>query len=147
MQYLYLFLALLAGSVMPVQGAINHKLSTYVGSPVMSAFISFLIGTVALLFYMLASGISLSSLLQMKTAPPLTWTGGLLGAFFVTVIIITVPRLGVALTFSLVILGQMISTLPIDHVGFMGLAVKQINWQRIAGVVMIIIGVILIRRF
>jgi transporter family-2 protein len=89
----------------------------------------------------------LSQLSNAKNAPPISWTGGLLGAFFVTAVVFIVPRLGVAMTFSLIILGQMLATLPLDHYGFLGVAVKEINVPRIIGVVLIIIGAIIIRRF
>ncbi len=46
--YLYLFLALLAGAMMPTQAAVNNKMAAFVESPVLSAFISFLVGTAAL---------------------------------------------------------------------------------------------------
>ncbi len=58
-----------------------------------------------------------------------------------------VPRLSVALTFSLVIAGQMLITLVIDHFGLLGIAVKEINLPRFLGALLITIGVILIRRF
>ena len=147
MNWIYYFIALLAGSMMPTQGAINHKLATYVQSPVLSAFISFAVGLVALFTYILMTGIPLQNLTNSKNAPPVAWLGGLCGAFFVTAVVLVVPRLGVALTFSILILGQMIATLPIDHFGFLETPVKEINWPRIAGVVMVILGVIIIRRF
>ena len=147
MQYLYLFLAIVAGAMMPTQGAVNHKLATYVQSPILAALISFAVGLAALCVFAVCSGIPFSQLGNLRQAPPITWIGGLLGAFFVTAVIITVPKLGVALTFSLLVLGQMVATLPIDHYGFAGVLVRTINWPRIAGVLLIVAGVILIRKF
>lgn len=145
--WLYALIALLAGAMMPIQGAINTRLAHHVQAPLMSAFISFAVGTVALLLILLFSGHSMTAMWHARSAPPLTLTGGLLGAFFVTAVILAVPKLGMALTFSLLVLGQMLMTLPIDHTGFMGVVVKQINWTRIAGVMLIVAGVILIRKF
>ena len=147
MQFIYYLLALLAGAMMPVQAAINHKLAVHVQHPVLSAFISFCVGMVALFTYILITGIPLSNLSHSKTAPPIAWLGGLCGAFFVTAVVMVVPRLGVALTFSILIFGQMLATLPIDHYGFLGTAVKEINLPRVIGVALIIIGVIIVRRF
>jgi bacterial/archaeal transporter family-2 protein len=113
--YVFLLLAVLAGMMMPTQAAINNRLANYVESPVLSAFISFAVGTIALLLYILATGIPLGNLISAKNAPFVAWTGGILGAFFVAATIMLVPRLGVALTFSLVIAGQMLVTLVIDH--------------------------------
>lgn len=147
MSWVYFLLAILAGTMMPTQGAINNKLATYVQSPLLAALISFAVGTLALLIYVMLSGIPLSQIASAKSAPLISWVGGLLGAFFVTAVIVSVPRLGVALTFSLVILGQMVATLPIDHFGFLGMAVREINLPRIIGALLIIGGVILIRLF
>jgi bacterial/archaeal transporter family-2 protein len=58
-----------------------------------------------------------------------------------------VPRLGVALMFSLIIAGQMLITLSFDHYGILGVPVKAINLPRLMGVLLIIAGVILIRRY
>lgn len=132
---------------MPTQGAVNTKLASYVESPVTAAFISFLVGTIALFIYMLLIGTPMSNFTNSKNAPVITWTGGLLGAFFVTAIAMSVPRLGVALTFSLAIAGQMLITLLIDHFGFLDVPVKEINIQRVLGVVLIVAGVIVVRRF
>jgi transporter family-2 protein len=147
MNWIFMILALAAGMVLPAQGAINSRLAVYMQSPLLSAFYSFIIGAIALLLYILISGIPLGQLSGARHAPWISWTGGILGAFFVTMTILAVPRLGVALTFSLVILGQMLMTLPIDHYGLLGVAVRVITWPRIIGVLLIIAGTILIRRF
>ena len=147
MHYFYLLLAIAAGAMMPTQGAVNNKLATYTQSPLLAAFISFAVGLLALLVFILMSGIPLSQLGQAKQAPPIAWIGGILGAFFVTAVVMTVPKLGVALTFSLLVLGQMLATLPIDHYGFAGVIARAVNWPRIAGVLLIIAGVILIRKY
>lgn len=145
--YFFLVLALVAGMMMPTQGAINTKLATYVENPVSAAFISFAVGTIALFIYLIATGIPLSALANAKEAPLIAWTGGLLGAFFVSAVAASVPRIGVALTFSLVIAGQMLITLFLDHFGFLGVPVKEISLVRVLGVTLITIGVILIRKF
>ena len=145
--YFFIFLAILAGAMLPTQAAINNRLAIAVDSPILSAFISFAVGTVALLLYILATGIPLGNLADAKNASVIAWTGGILGAFYVAAIITFVPRLGVALTFSLIIAGQMLITLVIDHFGFLGVPVKEINLLRLVGVTFITVGVILIRKF
>ena len=145
--YFYLLLALVAGAMMPTQAAINNKLAGYVASPISAAFISFLIGTVGLFVYMLATGVPVSNLINIKDAPPITWLGGLLGAFFVTSTVVLAPRIGVAMTFSLIVAGQMLITLLLDNFGFLGLPVKEISLARVGGVLLITAGVIIIRRF
>jgi len=146
--YLYLLLALAAGAVMPTQAATNNKMAVFLNdSPVLASFISFFVGTIALFIYVVASGTSLGNLALAKNATPVAWVGGILGAFFVTATVALVPRLGVALTFSLIIAGQMIVTLVIDHFGLLGVPMKEISAARIGGILLITLGVILIRKF
>ena len=146
--YLYLLLALVAGAVMPTQAATNNKMAVFLNdSPILASFVSFFVGTIALFIYVVASGTSLGALALAKNATPVAWIGGILGAFFVTATVTLVPRLGVALTFSLIIAGQMIVTLVIDHFGLLGVPMKEISAARIGGILLITLGVILIRKF
>lgn len=145
--YLYLLIALLAGAMMPTQAATNNKMVAFVESPVLAAFISFFVGTIALFAYILISGIPLGNLAAAKDATAIAWIGGLLGAFFVAATVTLVPKLGVAMSFSLIIAGQMIATILIDHFGLLGIEVKPISLPRIAGILLITAGVVLIRRF
>ena len=145
--YFFIFLAILAGMMMPTQAAVNNRLAQPLESPILAAFISFAVGTVALFLYMLATGVPLGNLFSAKNAPLVAWTGGLLGAFFVAATVTLVPKLGVALTFSLIIGGQMLITLVIDHFGVLGVPVKSISLPRLLGVTLITVGVILIRRY
>ncbi|HEX6126006.1 MAG TPA: DMT family transporter [Pyrinomonadaceae bacterium] len=145
--YLYVLLALAAGAMMPTQAATNNKMALVVGNPVLSAFISFVVGTVALFAYLLVSGVSLGNLSAAKDAPAIAWMGGLLGAFFVASAVTLVPRLGVAMTFSLIIAGQMLVTLVIDHFGLLGVPVKEVSLARVGGILLITVGVIIIRKF
>lgn len=145
--YIYFLLALAAGAMMPTQAALNNKLAGYVESPVGAAFISFLIGTIGLFVYMLMTGTPMGSLMNVKDAPPIAWLGGLMGAFFVTSAVILVPKIGVAMAFSLIVAGQMLVTLVLDHFGFLGVPVKEVSLARVGGIVLITAGVVLIRRF
>ena len=145
--YLYLLIALLAGAMMPTQAATNNKMAAFVESPVLAAFISFFVGTIALFVYILISGIPLGNLAAAKDATAVAWIGGLLGAFFVAATVTLVPKLGVAVAFSVIIAGQMIVTILIDHFGLLGVEVRPVSLSRIAGILLITAGVVLIRRF
>ena len=145
--YLYILMALAAGAMMPTQAATNNKMAMVVESPVLSAFISFAVGTIALFVYLLISGVPLGNLASVREAPAIAWIGGFLGAFFVASAVTLVPRLGVAMTFSLIIAGQMLVTLLIDHFGLLGVPVKEVSIARLGGIALITAGVVLIRRF
>lgn len=145
--YFYILIALLAGALMPTQAATNNKMAAFVDSPVLAAFVSFFVGTIALFVYLLVAGVPLTNLAGARDAPLAAWAGGLLGAFFVAAAVSLVPKLGVAMTFSLIIAGQMIVTLVIDHFGLLGVPVKEISLARLAGILLVVTGVLLIRRY
>ena len=73
--------------------------------------------------------------------------GGFAGAFYVAAVIVLVPRIGGALTFGLVVTGQLTFSVLIDHFGLLGLPAHAFNWQRLAGILFIIGGVLLIRNY
>ena len=146
-QLFFILLAIIAGAVLPLQAGLNVQLGKSVHQPIFAAFASFLIGTVGLLIYLFILKFDFSSIAQTKTVSPVVWIAGILGAFYVAAVIILAPKLGTALTFVLVVAGQMIVSLVLDHYGLLGLPVKQINWQRLLGVAFLVAGVLLIRRF
>lgn len=146
-QLLYIILAVLAGSVLPLQAGLNVQLGKSVHQPIFAAFASFLIGTIGLLIYLFVLKFDFSTIVHTKTVSPVVWIAGLLGAFYVAAVIILAPKLGTALTFVLVVAGQMTVSLVLDHYGMLGLPVKQINWQRLLGVAFLVAGVLLIRKF
>ena len=143
----FVLLAILAGAVLPVQAALNGKMGKAVGDPVYAAFISFVVGSIGLFLYLLATKTELSAFSDAKGFDWSVWSAGILGAFYVACVIILAPRLGVALTFGLVVTGQLVISLIIDHYGLLGIPVHTLNWQRIVGVLLVVGGVILSRKF
>jgi transporter family-2 protein len=147
LQIIFILLAVIAGAVLPLQAGLNVQLGKSVHQPIFAAFASFLIGTVGLLNYLFVLKFDFSTIANTKSVSSWVWTAGLFGAFYVAAVIILAPKLGTALTFSLVVAGQMAVSLVLDHYGLLGLPVKSINWQRMLGVAFLITGVLLIRKF
>jgi len=145
-RFLFIAMALALGAILPMQAAINARLAKTAGSPVMAAFISFAVGTIALMVFLMISG-QLKLGFISSSSPWWIWTGGLLGTFFVAGIVVLLPRLGVVLSFSLVLAGQMFAAILFDQFGWMGVAVREISAGKIIGAIMLIIGVILIRKY
>ena len=137
----------MAGAVLPLQAGLNVQLGKSVHQPIFAAFASFFVGTIGLLIYLIVLKFDFSSISQTSSVSSVVWIAGILGAFYVAAVIILAPRLGVALTFVLVVAGQMTISLVFDHFGLLGLPVKHINWQRLLGVLLLVAGVLLIRKF
>ena len=111
-----------------------------------AAFISFVVGTIALALIILLTKQTLPSTQQLQQIEWYKFSGGLLGAFFVTVIIFSVQQIGSANVFALVIAGQLLFALVFDHFGLFGFKQSPINWGKIMGVLMLIGGAYLINR-
>jgi len=136
----------LAGGATALQAPTNAKMMTAVGSPVNAAFVSFAVGTAAL-------GV-IAVILQTKPdmaaargLPWYAWIGGLYGAIFVVAAAWGVPRLGVALTITLMVAGQLLIGLILDQIGAFGAPQHPISLGRLAGVALVIGGVLMVRRF
>jgi transporter family-2 protein len=144
---LFILLALLAGISVPTQAGINAQLGLWTRSPVLAATISFAVGTLTLVLYTLVTRIPLPSFATAVNHPWWVWVGGSLGAFFVTVTIILVPKLGATTMVTSILAGQMFASLLFDHFGGLGYPLHPISPGRIAGVLLVCCGVWLIKTF
>lgn len=136
---------ILAGGATALQAPTNARLATAVSSPVNAAFISFAVGTVVL-------GVAAALLhtrpdfAATRSLPWYAWMGGAYGACFVVAAAWGVPRLGVAMTITLMVGGQLLLSLILDHFGALGVPRQPLNLGRIAGVGLVLAGVLLVRR-
>lgn len=146
MTYVYILLAAVAGVVLPFQVGINNSLRVAIGSPVVAAFISFGVGTVCLFLYALAIRAPWPSLAVLARMPAWFWLGGTLGAYYVAMSIVVAPRLGAANLISIVVAGQLLTSLAMDHYGVIGFAQHSINVWRLLGALLLIAGSVLIVR-
>jgi transporter family-2 protein len=147
----YLLLPMLAfavGMLLPVQAGVNAQLKTFLGHPLQAALVSFLVGTALLIVVALLTRMPLPTGKIVSGIPWWAWVGGgFCGAIYITMVILLTPRLGATTTFGLIIAGQLIMSMVLDHFGAVGFPSHPINLWRLAGAVLLVIGVILIRRF
>ena len=141
-----LFIAAGVGLAMATQTAVNSQLRQYLNSPIQAAFFSFLVGTICLAIMMLVmmwNGSALKpTLSQLNEIPVWLWVGGLLGVYAVTASIYTAPKLGFLTFTGLVLFGQVIMSMLLDHFGLIGVEKNPVNWQRLLGAILIAIGII-----
>ena len=146
MWILFLKFAFLAGLALPIQFSINAQLRTFVGSPLVAATISFIVGAITLFTLSLfKAGFSFNK--GIASAPWWGWTGGVLGAFYVLATIILIPRIGAGTTVALVLAGQIVASVLIDHFGLINVPIHLLSLPRILGAILVIIGVVLIQKF
>jgi transporter family-2 protein len=147
MVWLYLLFAVAAGAMLPFQFGINAQLSHWVGGPIRAAFVSFLVGTIALLIISAFVRKPLPSLARLADVPWWVWIGGLLGAFYVAGSIVTAPKLGAITLAAAIIFGQTLASVLVDQFGWVGFREHHASPGRLVGVVLVATGVVLVRAF
>jgi transporter family-2 protein len=140
-----LALAVIAGIFIAIQAPTNAILGKASGSPVVAAFISFVVGMVAL-GAMVAATSGRVFAPELKGVPWYAWAGGLYGAFFVAMAAFAAPRIGVATMLTAAVAGQIFAALALDHFGLLGLARQPISLERIGGAALVLLGAVLVRR-
>jgi transporter family-2 protein len=78
--------------------------------------------------------------------PSWYWVGGLLGALYIAAAVVLAPRLGATTMIASVVAGQMLASLVLDHFGWVGFAEHHATPSRLAGVILVVAGVLLVRR-
>lgn len=146
MKGLIYLLPVLCGVTIAVQAIVNGQLRVAIGSPLVAAFISFATGTLLLLLLMAITRPPLPSLSTLQQVSWSKWTGGALGVFFVTAVIISIQKIPAASMFALIITSQFITALLIDHYGWMGAIQSPVTGLKIAGVLLLITGAYLVIR-
>ena len=136
----------IAGGATALQAPTNAKMMTAVGSPVNAAFVSFAVGTAALGILAMVLQ-ARPDMVAARNLPWYAWVGGLYGSIFVVAAAWGVPRLGVALTITLMVAGQLLIGIILDHFGAFGAPQSPISLGRMAGVALVIAGVLMVRRF
>jgi bacterial/archaeal transporter family-2 protein len=146
MKIQYYLLSVLAGVAVAFQTGVNSQLRTDTNNPVLTALISFGVGTIALLLLYFTFFRQSPTFPQGQTFQWWTFTGGLLGVLYVTAVVIAAPRIGAANSLAFIVAGQFIAAIIIDHFGGMRLPVNPISIYRLAGIVFLLIGVYLIQK-
>jgi len=146
MQSLYYILGLGVGAGLVVQVGMNSTLRALLGSPIVAALISFLVGSLALAVYAGLARTPLPLRAQLTAVPAWAWLGGVLGAFYVASSVIVGPRLGAATLLALVVFGQLATSLLVDHFGWLGFPHHPLTVARVMGAALLFGGVLLITR-
>jgi transporter family-2 protein len=108
--------------------------------------VSYLVGVLCIALLAIALRDPIPSAAVAGRIPWWAWSGGFFGAIFIGLSIYLVPVIGAATFISVLIAGQMITSITFDHFGWLGLAQRSIDLQRLIGAALLIAGVVLIRR-
>jgi transporter family-2 protein len=146
----WLLLALIAGAVLPVQGAINGLLRSDIGALFVVGTVSFAVATLAMVVALLVA-VSLSDTKPqiggLAKMPWWGWLGAFCGATYVTTVFTAIPVIGTAAAVGLTVAGQQIASLFVDRCGWFRLPRREISALRLGGVALLLAGVALIQIF
>lgn len=145
-ELLFLALALLTGALIPMQAGTNAVFSKSVGNPLLTGLMVFVVGLVGMLVLVLLSKTALPTHQQLTAAPVAGYLGGLIVATYVVMITILVPRIGVGTAIGLIVTGQVICAVTIDHFGFFNVAVRTLSPTRVAGMLLMVGGIYLVMK-
>ncbi|WID94210.1 DMT family transporter [Bosea vestrisii] len=147
----WMLLALVAGAVLPIQGAINGLLRHDLGAPFVVGTISFVVATLSMITVLLVTLLLMNGakpqLGGLRTMPWWGWIGAVCGATYVTTVFTAIPAIGTAATVGLTVAGQQIVSLFVDRHGWFRLPQREISALRFAGVVVLLLGVAAIKVF
>ncbi len=138
-----LVLMLVAGALVAIQPSVNARLAQKTGL-LESSCISFTVGTTVLL--LLASFFGRGSFRAITQVSWWELTGGLMGAFYVSTVILIVPRIGTAAAMGVTITGQLLTALILDHFQLFGFRGIPLDLTRLSGAVLLLLGTWLIIR-
>jgi len=134
-----------AGGLVAMQAPINSGLGKTIGSLPAASF-SFAIGLVALVGITFVSGEGFGRLGEVGGLSWYYLIGGLLGAVYVTTVLISVRTLGDGGVTAATIAGQLTLSVVLDQLGVLGLAQREITPARVVGVALLAAGVVLVVR-
>lgn len=138
-------LIMLAVSVQfALQAPVNARLAVSTG-PVPAALVSFLVGLGGLALAVLVSG-GVGGLADIGGVAAWELVGGVIGASFVLIALLTVPVVGAGGVAAATITGQMVGSIVLDSRGAIGLDVEPVTVARAVGAALLLAGTVLILR-
>ena len=142
---IYLLFALLMGFCTPLQTAANSRMRQLVSSAPLSTLISFAVSTIVLIIVaLITSSPLIPSQQAFHDAPWWSWFIGVIPLITITIAIHLFKEIGQLQAMVIPIFSQLLFSLCIDHFGWFGAKVMPLNWQRMIGALLLIVGVTMV---
>lgn len=139
--------ALAAGALITVQVGSNTELKKSLGQPLPALLVNYVLGFSAVLLYAVLKGTPIPGLERAAQTPWWGWMGGLAGAVYGLAAIVLASQIGAARLTALVVTAQLVSSVIVDHFGWLSFDVHPAGMGRIAGCALMTIGLILIAKY
>lgn len=135
---MYNFFAVLIGGLIGVMLTLNGLLEGRFGVFISLAIIH-LVGLFVVIILML---IKKEKLFKTKNIPLYLFSGGAIGVLLTFINILTIKEIGVALTSSIAVFGQLVFSSLIDNYGWFGMEKYIFNKKKLIGFSIILIGLV-----
>ncbi len=147
MKLIWLLIVFICGALLPFQAGLNAKLGKSIDSPTYASLFSFIVGALTVAIYLQFTKETVTWA-GLKSASIYSWLGGgVTGAIFITASMLALPRIGMAMTFGLIVAGQVIVSVLLDHFDILVGEQHSFNLWRLLGIILIIGGVLIVRKF
>jgi len=143
---LSLAIAFLVGTLITVQVGANTRLKEAFGEALPAVIVSSSLGVLILAAVALIGRSSWPSAATLAGVPWWGWLGGALGAVYAIATVLLARTLGAATLIALVVTGQLVCSVVLDHFGAVGFSEHAVSVGRIAGCLLLIGGTVLIWR-
>jgi len=145
----WIALGVVAGAVLPIQGAVNGKLKTDLDAPFTVGMISFIVATLSIaivtVLLVATKRTPTPQFTPLRAMPWWGWLGGFCAATYVVVTFLMIPEIGAATTVALTVTGQQLFSAVIDHFGLFRMPKRALTQRRIAGLALLLVGSILVQ--
>ncbi len=143
--FIIILIAAIGGIAVAIQGQFMGLLDKGLGTKE-SVLLTYGLGAVVMFSYFLFVPASFNFKLSSAQIPWYAFTAGILGLVIVSSISYSIPRLGLATAFTIVIAAQFIITALIEQFGWFGADGNTMSLSRLGGFIAIIGGVWLVAR-
>ncbi|MEK7406443.1 MAG: DMT family transporter [Acidobacteriota bacterium] len=130
------------GVVLAVHLAMNGKVGSIMANPRVGNAVFWCIGAVAAVLIGV-TGWQAGALAPLAKVHPLLLTAGVLGACLVFAIAWLIPQIGAGPVMIALLAGQVLGGLIMSHFGWLGSPEQPITWMKLAGVGVMVAGVVL----
>ena len=139
--------ALLSGAAITLQAGANSQLKRSLGNPIGALVVNYLVGFIGIVLAAVLIEVPIPTAERRVVGPWWAWTGGLLGLLYGLSVVFLASQMGAATLISTVVTGQLICSVLVDHIGWLGFEVHRASPFRVAGCALMIIGLALIAKF
>lgn len=137
------FIALISGALMSIQGVFNTQVTKASSIWVANAFVQFTALLVCLIAWFVSDKSSFGALLKVE--PKYMLLGGAIGAFITYTVIKGMEMLGPARAVMLIVIAQLIVAYLIELFGLFGTEKQPLEWRKVIGMGIAIIGTVIFK--